>query len=285
MLQNITLLIDNRLPEANPDALLKEHGLSIYFELNQEKWLFDVGASGKFAKNAERLGIDVSGIDHLVISHGHNDHGGGLRNFLSLNEKADIYISDKIPGSRCFTCRRLEKRAIGIDPRIFDTAPGRFKRVNRNMLAGKDIALVFSSCRDFPMPLANKTLSYAMGEEMERPDDFSHEVSIAVQTEKGLVILSACSHTGVLNILESCCNFWNNPVVDKFIGGTHLVEGDFEKEEDIRALAIKMDQKHPSLKLYTGHCTCDKAMEILKTNMQERLISFYSGMTIPDSHI
>ena len=77
-----------------------EHGLSLYIEANGKRILFDMGQSDLFAKNAERLGIDLSEVDVAVISHGHYDHGGGLGCFLSLNSKAPIYLSRHAFGAR-----------------------------------------------------------------------------------------------------------------------------------------------------------------------------------------
>jgi len=62
-----------------------EHGLSLYIEANSHKILFDVGASELFLENAKKLNVDISEVDYLIISHGHYDHGGGLRAFLREN--------------------------------------------------------------------------------------------------------------------------------------------------------------------------------------------------------
>ena len=69
-----------------------EHGLSIYAETEKHKLLFDVGTTDLFIKNAKALGIDLSQVDTVVISHGHNDHGGGLDAFLAINDHAVIYL-------------------------------------------------------------------------------------------------------------------------------------------------------------------------------------------------
>lgn len=75
-----------------------EHGLSLYMETKKEKILFDLGASGLFLQNAEKLGVDIAGVDFLVISHGHYDHGGGLKAFLEKNRKARVYLHQQAFG-------------------------------------------------------------------------------------------------------------------------------------------------------------------------------------------
>ena len=91
-----TVLSDNR---ACNDQLQTEHGLSILLETDKHRILLDTGASDVFIRNAERLrvgatagmqmGIDLSKVDYVFISHGHSDHAGGLKHFMAINEKAD----------------------------------------------------------------------------------------------------------------------------------------------------------------------------------------------------
>ena len=85
----ITTLIDNLTYGKN---FVGEHGLSILIENDKKKILFDTGQSGNFIKNANLLGIDISDIDSVVISHGHYDHCGGIMEFVKYNKKAKIYI-------------------------------------------------------------------------------------------------------------------------------------------------------------------------------------------------
>lgn len=85
----ITVLLEN----TTKDKRLKtKHGLSLYISTQKHTLLFDLGPGKQFLKNAETLGIDVSEADAAMISHGHDDHGGGLKAFLSANSKATVYV-------------------------------------------------------------------------------------------------------------------------------------------------------------------------------------------------
>ena len=86
----ISMLLENT---AKNDCFCAEHGLSMYIETDKLNILFDTGAGSLFAENAKQLGVDLADVDVAIISHGHNDHGGGLATFLSLNEKAKVYVT------------------------------------------------------------------------------------------------------------------------------------------------------------------------------------------------
>ena len=80
-----TVLSDNRTCK---DQLQTEHGLSILLETEKHRILLDTGASDVFIRNSEKMGIDLSTVDYVFISHGHSDHAGGLKHFMEINDKA-----------------------------------------------------------------------------------------------------------------------------------------------------------------------------------------------------
>ena len=85
----ITVLIENTSSCGFPT----EHGLSLFVETAGRRFLFDMGQSGQFARNAEKLGVDLRAADFAVLSHGHYDHGGGIETFLKINDHAPVYMS------------------------------------------------------------------------------------------------------------------------------------------------------------------------------------------------
>ncbi len=280
MIKNCIVLIDNRKGENSVNGLKSEHGLSIYFEWNDKKWLLDTGASSKFIQNAESLGIDIRDIDYLVISHGHNDHGGGLRSFLTQNDHARVFLSDRIPQSKCFTCRKVEKREIGLNNKIFEEFSSRFHFLSSDYNPESDLSLFFISKNKYPKPLANHTLFYQKEGKQEIKDDFSHEIAICMHTKKGLIILSACTHNGLFNTIESCQDKFADVPIIRFIGGMHLVDGDFENQEQIIEIAHRVKSRYPDLSIVTGHCTSDQAISILRNELGEKFKSFHTGMRL-----
>lgn len=86
----ITCLIENT---THFDTVECEHGLSLFIEYNGLKILFDMGQTELFYENAQKLGISLSDVDFAVLSHGHCDHGGGLKKFLEINKAAPVYLS------------------------------------------------------------------------------------------------------------------------------------------------------------------------------------------------
>jgi ribonuclease BN (tRNA processing enzyme) len=107
----IIILSDNRTD--NP-LLETEHGLSVYLEYNGRKYLLDTGASDLFMRNAEKLGVDLGEVDYCLISHGHNDHIGGLPAFLEMNHRAKVILSSEIPGAEYASVRRYLHSITGV---------------------------------------------------------------------------------------------------------------------------------------------------------------------------
>jgi 7,8-dihydropterin-6-yl-methyl-4-(beta-D-ribofuranosyl)aminobenzene 5'-phosphate synthase len=97
-----TVLVDNR---TNDPVLETEHGLSLLLETECHRVLLDTGASDMFIRNAELLGVNLSDVDYVFISHGHSDHAGGLRYFLEHNQKAQIIVSPDAMSGKFFSKR------------------------------------------------------------------------------------------------------------------------------------------------------------------------------------
>lgn len=199
------------------DAFQNEHGLSFYIETQTHKLLFDVGASSLFAENAEKLGVDLSQVDTLIISHGHYDHGGGLKTFLELNDQAAIYINGKAFENH-FSKRANGVTYIGLDQELF--ANPRFVFLEDDFVIDDELCIFSNVQGERCRAIANDDL--LMEKDGQRlVDDFCHEQNLIIREKNQLVLVAGCAHRGIINILDHMAlNYDLQPTV--VIGGFHL---------------------------------------------------------------
>lgn len=255
----IKALLENTAEEP---ALLAEHGLSLYIETNGRKILFDSGPSSAFAVNAALMGVDLAEIDIAVLSHAHYDHGGGLKTFLSLNTKAKVHLR---PGAFA-DYRHGPERYVGLDQTLRGNP--RLTYAEGAVALGEGLELITGEGLTYTRPVDADGLC-VIHHGAPVPDDFRHEQYLLI-TERGRrVLVSGCSHKGVVNIIR-----WFRP--DVFIGGFHFMNLDVQGAgkaalDDAAAELLAMDTVY-----HTCHCTGVAAYEYLKERMRDRL-SYLSG--------
>lgn len=277
---NFTLLIDNNQhPE---QQLLSEHGISIYFEQDNYKWLLDTGNSPLFIQNAKSLGVDLTDIDFVLISHAHKDHTGGLAAFLEINAKAKVFLSANIPDQRYFSFRQGDKRDISLDFSVIEKHWHRFNWIEESAYLSENVAVITNILNPFPTPRANSTLFIEKKQQL-MPDLFQHEIALAIQSDNGLLVFSGCAHNGLINTIKASADFTGMSVVKACIGGAHLPdktnETSYESDEEIITIARQVKEQFPEMMLLTGHCTGRHAQRLLKSVLGDNMDVFYSGYT------
>lgn len=251
-----TIIIDNNPSIDNP-CLIAEHGLSIFIETETTRLLCDMGASAMYRRNATELGVDLSTIDFAFVSHGHNDHTGGLGDFLMTFEDIPIYMSSHIFNDKYYSTRLGRHRDLSTDNKLISQYRQRFTFIDKSRWISEDIAIVSCESNKYAQPLGNKFLYNQKG-----LDSFNHELALAVTTKSGLVVVSSCSHCGAINIIESCRAFTRQSRVAAFIGGLHFISGEWTKSE-VTQFISDVVSLYPGIAIYTGHCTSDIAMQLL----------------------
>lgn len=244
------------------DDLAAEHGLSLYIETVAHKILFDMGQSGAFADNAAKMGVALSSIDMAVLSHGHYDHGGGLHTFLSLNGHAPVYVSEYAFGEHYNGTEKYIGLADSLksNPRLFP--------VGAECRIGEGLTIFSCNARKLVAPIHPFGLTRRVGGRF-LPEEFLHEQYLLIEENGKRVLVSGCSHKGILNIAA-----WFAP--DVLVGGFHLM-----KETSEAALADTADAllAYPA-QYYTGHCTGDAQLTALKARMGDRLGALTTGGVI-----
>ena len=262
-----TVLSDNR---SDDSRLSTEHGLSIFLRRSQtgrDKILLDTGASDVFIRNADQLGIDLSDVDYVFISHGHSDHAGGLRYFMEHHQKAQVIVSpDAMSGK--FYSKRGNLHSITTEwPEISED---RLVLIDQTCEILEGLHVIAHIPQTHPMPKGNRNLYVQDAHGDYIHDDFRHELALYVD---GL-LFTGCAHSGLENILSACP--WP---VHTVVGGFHLLDGQ-ETDDEIKALAQRLKAKYPETQFYTSHCTGDHVFKVMKDVMGEQLQSFRCGTII-----
>ncbi|MCH4186204.1 MAG: MBL fold metallo-hydrolase [Prevotella sp.] len=271
----ITILVDNHLSDTVP-GMSSEHGLSIYIEDKSARYLLDTGASDLWAHNARLLGIPIENIDHLILSHGHIDHTGGLPAFISLNQRARIIASEKITEYQYYSHRHPEIVDLTPPENVINTYRSRFLFIREDYRLNDHIKLVFTKQRPYPVPEGNRFLTVDKGAG-EKPYTADDEIALAIENNGALTIISSCSHGGILNIIRSCVLSTGISRVTAFIGGLHLIDLEPEKRDDVKAIADTLKRNYPDIDLYIGHCTGKTAYHELKKALGNQVHKLYCG--------
>ena len=254
----ITALTENTSINENIGA---EHGLSLYIETDGHKILFDMGQTDMFERNAKTLCIDLSEVDIAVLSHGHYDHGGGLARFLEINKKSPVYVNEYAFEQHYNGTQKY----IGLDISLKNNSRLIF---TSNVYKINDSMTLFS-CNENRKSYDLGSFGLNMIQDGKfMPDDFRHEQYLLINENGKNVLISGCSHKGIMNITE-----WFKP--DVLIGGFHFSKLALDKT--LENYAETLDKYNTNF--YTCHCTGMEQYVFMKKYMS-RLEYLSAGQEI-----
>lgn len=273
----VTVLVENATPSGRFAA---RHGLSLYLESEGARILFDVGPDESFLTNALEIGVDVRAAHAVVISHGHSDHGGGLRAYLDatsgLAAPAPIYVNKR--AFELHVAGTPERhRDIGLDPTLAHDP--RVLKIGDQVRLGDNLLLFSAVPIVHPVVESNRVLL----EQVEggfAPDAFAHEQSLIVTERDRHILVSGCSHCGILNIMDKAEELAGAPM-DVVVAGFHLMDpgsGKVEEPGFTRDLACELAAR--SARYYTFHCTGLDAFGLLRDELGGRISYLCSGAQV-----
>lgn len=271
----VITLLENR---AISKDYKKKHGLSLYIETSNHKILFDTGTDESFIYNANKLGVKLEEIDILIISHGHYDHGGGIEEFLKLNNKAKIYIGMGAFDNHLINLFGFFKYNIGLNKELISN--NRFVFVDGMMRIDDDL-VVFGDVKGQKLiPKGNDRLLKKSDNGSIEKDDFQHEINLLINENDKYNLFCGCAHKGIINIIEKAQDIVDGDL-NVVIGGFHLMGmkvSNIKNKDFLDDLSNSLNGNDVN-KYYTCHCTGEKSYKYLNQKMNN-LYELKTGMTI-----
>ena len=254
---------------------IAEHGLCLYIETNRHTLLLDTGQTDALLHNANVLGVDLSRVDTVILSHGHYDHAGGILPFSKENPHARILMQQAATEPHYHG-----NRYIGIDPAIL-TLPN-VELIHGDLQIDEELFLFSGVTGRRCYPQGNTELTRIQNGQTI-PDDFLHEQYLVITQGNQRFLLSGCAHAGILNILDRYKQLFGT-WPDGVVSGFHMMkkEAPYTQEETEVILQTATELSKLDTIFYSGHCT-GAAFDLMQEIMGEQLIALHSGIPVYES--
>jgi 7,8-dihydropterin-6-yl-methyl-4-(beta-D-ribofuranosyl)aminobenzene 5'-phosphate synthase len=252
----ITVLVEDTVHRARMRA---EHGLSLYIDIGGYRVLFDTGASALFLGNAKNLGLHLNDLDALVLSHNHYDHSGGVEFLIDLCSGAPHIFAHPKSFGQSYAKPNAEDVSTGAARPIgfpFPRGVGGLERRGIQLTMNRkpseihrDVWLSGEVPRNCPFEEVGRT--FFLDPQLTRADDVVDDQALICKTEWGLIVISGCCHSGVVNTLEAVTALFPGTPVWAVVGGLHLLHADARR---IKRSVDYLKSLGPQL-VAAGHCT------------------------------
>jgi 7,8-dihydropterin-6-yl-methyl-4-(beta-D-ribofuranosyl)aminobenzene 5'-phosphate synthase len=254
----LTTLSENT---ASRVGLLAEWGLSILVEADNYKVLLDTGLGISAAYNAAIMGIDLSAVDRIVLSHGHRDHTGGFKHVLNAMRKQieviahpDIWAAKY---SRTFS-KREQYAGIPFARESLESRGASFNLTKEPVWITDNIVTTGEIAMHTEYEKIDRKLLVREGGEL-RPDPLRDDLALIIKSQKGLIVVLGCGHRGLINTLHHAQKIIGVEQIHMVVGGTHLIHASKEQMDftiaDLKKLGVE--------RIGVSHCTGLPAAAVL----------------------
>lgn len=251
MKTRVTILCENSV--GIPFGVVGEHGFACLIETDRGDYLFDTGQGFGIVTNALALRKDLKRIEAVMISHGHYDHTGGLPPVLKLKGPVPVYGHPSMFFERYWS-KDGEKRYIGIPYRrpFLESLGARFQLNTGMVEVGPGVYLTGEIPRTTPFEKSDANMTaHPPGADPIHPDPIQDDLSLVVDSDKGLILILGCAHAGMVNIINYTLEKMGRDRIHAIIGGTHL---GFSSEDQFDETIRVIDQYRIE-RIGVSHCT------------------------------
>jgi 7,8-dihydropterin-6-yl-methyl-4-(beta-D-ribofuranosyl)aminobenzene 5'-phosphate synthase len=266
----MTVLVDDR---PGP-GLSAEHGFSLWVDAGERHVLFDTGQGGVVEKNARITGVDLATADAIVLSHGHYDHTGGLDSTLSLAPGSVVYCHPAVTRKR-YSIGSRGGTVVGMPGPCRDTLDA--LPVERKRWVVKAITVCSGVGLTGPIPRGTAYEDtggpFFLDPEGTVPDPIEDDMAMWLETGHGLVVLTGCSHAGLINTIENALREAHAEKLHAVIGGFHLGNADHRR---LRMTVEALQAFRPSM-VVPCHCSGTDAIDALTSAFGDRVRPGTSG--------
>jgi len=218
----LTILCDNTVGRVG----CGEHGFSLFVETERGNFLFDTGQGRFVVENASALGRNLESINKVFLSHGHDDHTGGLEKVLKARGKVDIHAHpavflDRYKVAEGKAGQSKTYKGIPFKTPYLESLGARFHLSEEFLEVGRGIYLTGEVPRKIPFETADPQHVCKIGEQY-LTDSFPDDQSLILDAPPGLVIVFGCAHAGMVNIIHHAMEKTGKDRIHGLVGGTHL---------------------------------------------------------------
>ncbi|MGO9118495.1 MAG: MBL fold metallo-hydrolase [Desulfomonilaceae bacterium] len=262
----LSVLCDDK---TSSDKYVCEHGVSILLELpNGHRWLFDTGTTDVFLQNAKTMGANLDNLTGIAISHGHDDHTGGLMFYPRLKGSPPVYGHPYIWHKQYELTKEGPVRILGMPYLARKNAYPAFKPVNNVAKLDEDLYFFTDVPRE-PGSYA-PTQGKFFNEDGTGACPIIDDATLVAKTPKGLVVVFGCAHAGYINILKAIEKEFPQEKILAVVGGLHLM-GAGEKVL-AQALAYTDKVRAKDFVFSCSHCTGEKTIEYFKQKYGDKVV-------------
>lgn len=273
----ITILCENLVGRL---VGLGEHGFSVFIETEGGNYLLDTGGGRSILENSLDMNKDLRTLKKIFLSHGHGDHTGGLPHVLKLRGRVDTHAHPLLFTDRVSLSKEKDREVRRFAGMIYKRSYLEF--LGANFILNSDFTEVEKGLfltGEVPRQTAFEKGDHRLFREIEgklTPDLLPDDQSLILDTEKGLVLILGCAHSGIINVMNHVMHKMNRDHFYAVLGGTHL---DFLTPEQLEQ-SIASLKKMNIVKIGVSHCTGMRAASRLQQEFGERYYYGYVGSVL-----